>query len=175
MIDYKINDEMLDILEKIHLGLDIEYNGNFVNGDYMFSLELEDFENYYEDITIKKDKCIDKNDARIYLIITFFIECIAECKLYKNINDDSYESFKKWLYYIDDEDCKDEESMKSLYDEDEDIYGEFLEGLDKVIFARTVLNKEERFKFGEFVKNSNRYKSIVKSKVNAANKRLINS
>ncbi|MGG7060090.1 hypothetical protein ACQPUY_15690 [Clostridium nigeriense] len=172
MIDYKINNEMLDILEKIHKGLMIDYDGNFINEDYMFTVKFKDFDNYCECITIEKDKCIDENDARIYLIITLFIECITECKLYKNIKDYDYESFKKWLYYIGDESFRDEEEIKILYPEYNDIFNDFKEGLDKANFARTILTKNERFKFGEFVENNNRYKNIVKYKINIINKQL---
>lgn len=169
-----LKDEMSEILRKIFKEVELDYHGNFINGDYMFHLELKNLNNYGRDITISQRKCKNEVDAKIYLIITFFIECIAECRLYKDINDDSYESFKKFLYTIDDEDYGDEKEMKYLYDEKEEIYSTFMEGLDKVTFARTILNREERFKFGEFVKNSNRYKPVVKAKTNAVNKRLAN-
>lgn len=172
MIDYNLNEEMLGILEKINKKMEIEYQGDFINGDYMFNVSFVDYEYYWEDVTIKKNSCVNESDAYIYLIVTKFIDYINICKEYKGIYNDGIDSLNKWFITIGHEDANNFEELKEIIDEDCDIYGEFLEGLDKANFARNTLSKEELFKFGDFVKNSPRYKRIVNSKVSAMNRKL---
>lgn len=172
MINTTLNNEILEIINKIYKGMDIEYQGNFINGDYMFNIAFTGYDWFWEDVTIKKNKCVDEKDALIYLVVTTFIDCINICKEYPNINTESIESFNKWLNIIGHEDANNLEEIQCIMDEDCDIYNDFLTGLDKAKFARNILTKEELFMFGDFVKNNDRYKHIVAAKVSTTNKKL---
>lgn len=161
-----------EIITKIYNAMDVQYDGNFINGDYMFQIGFNDYENYWEQPTIKSNRCTDENDALIYLVITTFIDCINKGKEYVGITDYSIESFQHWLRVIGDEDCNNIQEIEYMIEDDSDIYYDFKAGLDMVLFARNTLTKEELLTFGRYVQTDIRYKRIVARKVSQMNKKL---
>lgn len=168
----RMNKEILEIIYKIQEGLDLQYDGNFINGDYEFTIFFKNYEWWWSQTTVSKNKAKDVNDAALYITVLTMIDCINRCKEYRNINDYGFESFKKWLILIDDEDANEDNEYILELMEDSDIYSDFKSGLDMVMFARNTLTKEELFKFGDFVKTDTRYKRIVSSRVSSLKRKL---